>query len=87
MGKRKPPVFPEPVWAHAIRSRPPATMGMEYFWTGVGVAYLAYPMFSRRTGSIGGLVNSVTGSGTPLPEASTGMSAYLSKLIPVPWGV
>lgn len=48
MGKRKPPVFPEPVWkanqhtsamqsetgltwAQAIKSRPPATMGIEYF--------------------------------------------------------
>jgi hypothetical protein len=40
-------------------------------------------MFSSRTGSIGGLVNSRTGSGTPVPLASTGMSAYLSKLIPV----
>jgi len=40
-------------------------------------------MFSRRTGSIGGLVNCKTGSGTPLPVASTGISAYLSKLIPV----
>lgn len=34
---------------------------------------------------MGGLVNSVTGSGTPVPVASTGMSAYLSKLIPVDW--
>ena len=25
-----------PVWAEAIRSRPPVTMGIEYFWTGVG---------------------------------------------------
>ena len=25
-----------PVWAQAMRSRPPITMGMEYFCTGVG---------------------------------------------------
>ena len=28
-------------WAQAIKSLPPATIGMEYFWTGVGVVYMA----------------------------------------------
>ena len=36
-GRRKAAVFPEPVWAQAIRSRLPTIMGMAYFWTGVGV--------------------------------------------------
>lgn len=40
-------------------------------------------MFSKRTGSNGGLVKAVTGSGTPAPVASTGISSYFSKLIPV----
>jgi hypothetical protein len=31
MGKRKPPVFPEPVWAQAMRSLPDMTIGIEYF--------------------------------------------------------
>lgn len=29
-----------PVWAHAIRSRPPSTMGRANFCTGVGLLYL-----------------------------------------------
>ena len=40
-------------------------------------------MFSKRTGSSGGLVKAITGSGTPAPVASTGMSSYFSKLMPV----
>src|SRR6266576_3193398 len=40
-------------------------------------------MFSRRTGSRGEFAKERTGSGTPAPVASTGMSSYLSKLIPV----
>lgn len=50
-------------------------MGTDHFWTGVGVLYLASVMFSSRCPSSGGLVNSVIGSGTPLPVHSTGMSA------------
>lgn len=41
MGKRKEAVFPEPVCAQAIKSRLLRTMGMLYFWTGVGRSYLA----------------------------------------------
>jgi hypothetical protein len=37
MGKRKPPVLPLPVWAHAMRSRLEVEMGMDHFWTGVGL--------------------------------------------------
>ena len=40
-------------------------------------------MVVRRWSSSGGFVNAVTGSGTPCPEASTGMSSYFSKLMPV----
>jgi len=40
-------------------------------------------MFSNRTGSRGGVVKAVTGSGTPAPVASTGISSYFSKLMPV----
>ena len=36
IGKRNPAVFPEPVCAQAMRSRPFVTIGIEYFWTGVG---------------------------------------------------
>jgi hypothetical protein len=68
MGKRKPPVFPEPVWAQAMRSRPPATMGMEYFWTGVGVVsgrvdVLDQDRVEGRAGELGdGLGDVSTGS-------------------------
>lgn len=40
-------------------------------------------MFLSRWSSRGGLVNFRTGSGTSWPEASTGISSYFSKLIPV----
>lgn len=69
--------------AQAIRSLPPATIGTEYFWTGVGVVYMARPMFSNKRESKGGLVNERMGSGTPAPVASTGISSYFSKLMPV----
>jgi len=32
-------VFPDPVWAQAIRSRPAEIMGIPCFWTGVGFTY------------------------------------------------
>lgn len=41
MGRRKAAVFPEPVWAQAIRSRPPIMIGKAYFCTGVGLEYSA----------------------------------------------
>ena len=41
MGRRKAAVFPEPVWAHAIKSLLAIMMGRAYFWTGVGLWYLA----------------------------------------------
>ena len=45
MGKRKAAVLPEPVWAQAIKSRDAITMGMAFFWTGVGLSYLQLLMF------------------------------------------
>lgn len=36
-GIRKAAVLPEPVWAHAIRSRPSRIMGRACFCTGVGL--------------------------------------------------
>lgn len=36
-GIKKEAVLPEPVWAHAIRSRPLTEMGTVYFWMGVGL--------------------------------------------------
>lgn len=68
--------------SHTIKSLPEPTIGTEYFWTGVGVLYLANLMFSIKWESIGES-NSVIGSGTFKPLASTGMSAYFSKLMPV----
>lgn len=40
-------------------------------------------MLRSRWSSNGGLVNVRTGSGTSCPEASTGISSYFSKLMPV----
>ena len=44
---------------------------------------MARPMFSNKRGSKGGLLNERMGSGTPAPVASTGISSYFSKLMPV----
>ena len=44
---------------------------------------MARPIFSNKRESKGGLVNERMGSGTPAPVASTGISSYFSKLMPV----
>ena len=44
-GKQNAAVLPEPVCAHAIRSRPASEMGMAYFCTGVGFLNLHLSMF------------------------------------------
>ena len=41
MGRRKAAVFPDPVWAQAMRSLLAMMMGRAYFWTGVGLEYWA----------------------------------------------
>lgn len=46
MGRKILTVFPEPVWAHAMRSLPAVTIGMPYFCTGVGLSYFALRTFS-----------------------------------------
>lgn len=38
-------VFPDPVWAHAIKSRPASIIGILYFCTGVSFEYPALAMF------------------------------------------
>ena len=50
MGKQKAAVLPDPVCAHAIRSRPATPMGMEYRWTGVGLVYLHRATLAMRAG-------------------------------------
>ena len=50
MGKQKAAVFPEPVWAQAIKSLPFRQMGMEYLWTGVGLVYLHFFTLAVRPG-------------------------------------
>ena len=40
--------MPEPVWAQPIRSLLACTIGMAYFWMGVGFLYPDLSMFSRR---------------------------------------
>mmetsp|Transcript_17081 Transcript_17081/g.59917 ORF Transcript_17081/g.59917 Transcript_17081/m.59917 type:complete len:277 (-) Transcript_17081:275-1105(-) len=81
-GNRKPPVLPDPVCAHAIMSRPARPIGMAYFCTGVGrlkphssrLRHSTSPMWSTSNDSMHG--------GTSSPDVSTGMSSYLSKLMP-----
>merc|ERR1719234_111040 len=37
IGRRKAAVLPEPVWARAIMSLEAKTIGMPFFWIGVGL--------------------------------------------------
>ena len=48
IGRRKAAVLPEPVWAQPMRSLLAFTIGMAYFWMGVGFLYPDLSMFSRR---------------------------------------
>ncbi len=41
-GSMKAAVLPEPVWAHAIMSRPFSAIGMAYLCTGVGFLQITY---------------------------------------------
>lgn len=83
IGKQNAAVFPEPVCAHAIRSRPARPIGIEYLCTGVGFVYLHLATLAMRAGPRSTSVNVEIGSGTFSPVASTGMSSYASKLMPV----
>ena len=40
--------MPEPVWAQPMRSLLACTMGMAYFWMGVGFLYPDLSIFSKR---------------------------------------
>jgi hypothetical protein len=60
-------------------------MGMEYFWTGVGFVYCARTVLARRPAPSISSVKPSTGGGHSSPDVSTGMSSYLSKLMPVDW--
>ena len=50
MGRQKAAVLPEPVCAHAMRSRFASEMGMAWRCTGVGFEYLHWRMFSITPG-------------------------------------
>jgi hypothetical protein len=83
MGKQKAAVFPDPVWAHAMRSLPAREMGMAWRCTGVGRTYLQRRMLSLSPAPRSISAKVETGGGTSRPLVSTGMSSYASKLIPV----
>lgn len=68
-----------------IKSRPARTEGRAYFCTGVGVVYLARAMLSMMAALSLIEVKLVIGCGGLSPVSVTGMSAYLSKLIPTLW--
>lgn len=82
VGRRNAAVFPDPVWAQAIKSRPASEIGMACFCTGVGLSYFARRTLFIREGAKSSSANELHPSGTSAPLTSTGMSSYLSKLIP-----
>ena len=84
MGTKKAAVLPEPVWAQLMRSLLARMTGIEFFCTGVGVVYLARAMFASIMGVSSTSAKDSMPAGTSLPVASTGISSYLSKLIPPP---
>lgn len=75
MGNMKAAVLPEPVWAHAMRSRPAREMGMAWRWTGVGRVYLQRLMLLFTASPRSRSWNELIGSGTFCPDTSTGMSS------------
>ena len=66
-GNKKAAVFPEPVWAHPIRSRPLMIHGMAVFWIGVGFLYPDFSILSTRICLNPILSNEETGAGAFSP--------------------
>merc|ERR1719234_2576522 len=83
MGKRKAAVLPEPVWAHAIMSLEAKTIGMPFFWIGVGLLEPDLVTFSTRIGRRPAPVKLLMALGLLSPVTDTGMASYLSKLMPL----
>mmetsp|Transcript_21307 Transcript_21307/g.52913 ORF Transcript_21307/g.52913 Transcript_21307/m.52913 type:complete len:222 (-) Transcript_21307:84-749(-) len=75
MGKQNAAVLPEPVCAHAIRSRHASEMGMAYFCTGVGFLNLHRLMLAFTASPKSMSWNVLMGSGQSAPDVSTGMSS------------
>jgi len=79
MGKRNAAVFPEPVCAVAIISRPLSTIGIEFFCTGVGLLYPAAIKFLNSWECNPDSSQLLMAGGTSSPEVCTGISSYFSK--------
>ena len=75
-------VFPDPVCAQAMTSLPAMMVGIAYFWTGVGLLYLAFFTFKRHCSVNWAWSNDWIGLTGSLPVTSTGMSSNLAKLMP-----
>ena len=52
IGRRNAAVFPDSVWAQAMRSHFVEMMGMAAFWTGVGVVYLIFFTLSQTRAGV-----------------------------------
>uniref|UniRef100_A0A182V0B4 Uncharacterized protein n=1 Tax=Anopheles merus TaxID=30066 RepID=A0A182V0B4_ANOME len=76
IGTRKAAVLPEPVCAHAIRSRPDRMIGIAYFCTGVGIDVAGHVVARRLHGNI-----------FVLAEIDTGVAVFeqlrLQTLVPL----
>lgn len=80
-GNRYEAVFPDPVYAQAIKSRRMRYIGIACFYTGVGVSYYNLYMLFNIVGWTSQSWNeSMVGISS---LTSTGMSSYFSKLRPV----
>ena len=83
MGKQNAAVFPDPVCAHAMRSRRAKEIGIAYFCTGVGFLNLHRAMFLFTAAPKSTSWNDAMGSGHASPDVSTGISSYASKSMAV----
>mmetsp|Transcript_36027 Transcript_36027/g.91733 ORF Transcript_36027/g.91733 Transcript_36027/m.91733 type:complete len:213 (+) Transcript_36027:753-1391(+) len=88
IGRRKAHVFPDPVCAQHMASKPESATGMANLWIGVGLLYLHRCTFSHKNVGNWKCCHSsskeLTGviCSDPMPDISTGMSSYLLKSMP-----
>lgn len=80
-------VFPDPVWAHAIRSLLARMIGMAVFWIGVGSLYPDFSIFDNSKSDNPDSRKLNIGAGAELPVTLILMLSYFAKFIPevIPW--
>ena len=76
-------VFPEPVWAQAIKSLPASVIGIAYFCIGVGLVNCALLMLVAHCSKIPACSKVSIEGGLSLPVTRTRILSYFSKFKPL----